>query len=53
MDLLKEALEPRWVTVQVTPAAGVRAMSLDDTAGPSASGAKPTLCSRAMWSELI
>jgi hypothetical protein len=23
MDLLKEALEPRWVTVQVTPAASV------------------------------
>jgi hypothetical protein len=24
MDLLKEALEPRWVTVQITPAASVR-----------------------------
>jgi len=31
MDLLKEALEPRWVTVQVTPAASVRAVSLEDT----------------------
>jgi hypothetical protein len=33
MDPLKEALEPSWVTVQVTPAAGVRALSLDDTVG--------------------
>jgi hypothetical protein len=31
MDLLKEALEPRWVTVQITPAASVRAVSLEDT----------------------
>jgi hypothetical protein len=31
MDLLKEALEPRWVTVQLEPAASVRALSLDDT----------------------
>jgi len=28
-----EALEPRWVTVQVTPAASVRAVSLEDTVG--------------------
>ncbi len=33
MDLLKEALEPRWVTVQITPAASVRAVSLEDTVG--------------------
>jgi hypothetical protein len=33
MDLLKEALEPRWVTVQIAPAASVRALSLDDTVG--------------------
>ena len=33
MDLLKEALEPRWVTVQVTPAASVRTVSLEDTVG--------------------
>jgi Nucleotidyl transferase AbiEii toxin, Type IV TA system len=33
MDLLKEALEPRWVTVQVTPVASVRAVSLEDTVG--------------------
>ena len=33
MDLLKEALEPRWVTVQLAPAASVRALSLDDTVG--------------------
>jgi len=33
MDLLKEALEPRWMTVQVTPAASVRAVSLEDTVG--------------------
>jgi hypothetical protein len=31
MDLLKEALEPRWVTVQITAAASVRAVSLEDT----------------------
>jgi hypothetical protein len=36
MDLLKEALEPRWVTVQVTPAASVRAVSLEDTVGLTA-----------------
>ena len=29
----KEALEPRWVTVRVTPAASVRAVSLEDTVG--------------------
>ncbi|HEY3907990.1 MAG TPA: nucleotidyl transferase AbiEii/AbiGii toxin family protein, partial [Streptosporangiaceae bacterium] len=33
MDLLKEALEPRWVTVQIPGAASVRALSLDDTVG--------------------
>jgi hypothetical protein len=33
MDLLKEALEPRWVTVQITEGASVRALSLDDTVG--------------------
>lgn len=33
MDLLKEALELSWVTVQITPSAGVRALSLDDTVG--------------------
>jgi hypothetical protein len=33
MDLLKEALEPRWVTVRITPAASVRAVSLEDTVG--------------------
>jgi hypothetical protein len=33
MDLLKEALEPRWVTVELAPAASVRALSLDDTVG--------------------
>ena len=33
MDLLKEALEPRWVTVQITPAVSVRAVSLEDTGG--------------------
>jgi hypothetical protein len=33
MDLLKEALEPRWITVQITPAATVRAVSLEDTVG--------------------
>jgi hypothetical protein len=33
MDLLKEALEPSWVTVQITEAATVRALSLDDTVG--------------------
>ncbi len=33
VDLLKEALEPRWVTVQITDAASVRAVSLEDTVG--------------------
>jgi nucleotidyltransferase AbiEii toxin of type IV toxin-antitoxin system len=33
MDLLKEALEPCWVTVELAPAASVRALSLDDTVG--------------------
>jgi hypothetical protein len=33
MDLFKEALEPRWVTVQITPAASVWAVSLEDTVG--------------------
>ncbi len=33
MDLLKEALEPRWVTVQITPGVSVRAVSLEDTVG--------------------
>lgn len=33
MDLLKEALEPRWITVQITNAASIRALSLDDTVG--------------------
>ena len=33
MDLLKEALGPRWVTVQVTSTASVRAVSLEDTVG--------------------
>lgn len=33
MDLLKEALGPRWVTVQITPAASVRAVSFEDTVG--------------------
>jgi hypothetical protein len=33
MDLLKEALEPRWVSVQLGPAASVRALSLDDIVG--------------------
>jgi hypothetical protein len=33
MDLLKEALEPRWVTAQITEAATVRALSLEDTVG--------------------
>ena len=33
MDLLKEALEPRWVTVQITDAVSVRAASLEDTVG--------------------
>ena len=33
MDLLKEALEPRRVTVQITPAVSVRAVSLEDTVG--------------------
>jgi hypothetical protein len=33
VDLLKEALEPRWVTVQITDAESVRAVSLQDTVG--------------------
>jgi hypothetical protein len=33
MDLLKEALEPRWVTAQITLTASVRAVSLEDTVG--------------------
>jgi hypothetical protein len=33
MDLLKEALEPRWITVQISPSASVRAVSLEDTVG--------------------
>jgi Nucleotidyl transferase AbiEii toxin, Type IV TA system len=33
MDLLREPLEPRWVTVQITPAASVQAVSLEDTVG--------------------
>lgn len=33
MDLLKEALEPRWVTVQLGSATSVKALSLDDTVG--------------------
>jgi hypothetical protein len=33
MDLLKEALEPGWATVQITGAASVRALSLKDTVG--------------------
>jgi Nucleotidyl transferase AbiEii toxin, Type IV TA system len=33
VDLLKEALEPRWVTVQITAAVSVRAVSLEDTVG--------------------
>ena len=33
MDLLKEALDPRFVTVQVTARTSVRALSLEDTAG--------------------
>jgi hypothetical protein len=33
VDLLKEALEPRWVTVQVASAASLRAVSLDDAVG--------------------
>ena len=45
MDLLKEALEPRWVTVQVTPATSVRAVSLEDRQAvqqhPQVSGRKP------------
>ena len=41
MDLLKEALEPRWVTVQITPAASVRAVSLEDTAGVGRAGGGP------------
>ena len=33
MDLPKETLEPQWVMVQITPAASVRAVSLEDTVG--------------------
>lgn len=33
IDLLKEALEPSCVTVQITPAASVRALSLEDAVG--------------------
>jgi predicted nucleotidyltransferase component of viral defense system len=33
VDLLKEALEPRWVTVQITDAVSVRAVSFEDTVG--------------------
>lgn len=33
MDLLKEALEPSFVTVQVTAMTSVRALSLEDTVG--------------------
>jgi hypothetical protein len=33
IDLLKEALGPRWITVQLTPGASVRAVSLDDAVG--------------------
>jgi hypothetical protein len=33
IDLIKEALEPRWITVQLGPAASVRALPPDDTAG--------------------
>lgn len=33
MDLLKEALEPSFATVQVTAVASVRALSLEDTVG--------------------
>ena len=33
MDLLKEALDPRFVTVQVTARTSVRALSLEDTVG--------------------
>ncbi len=33
VDLLKEALEPTWVTVQITAAVSVRAVSLEDTVG--------------------
>jgi hypothetical protein len=33
MDLLKEALGPRWVAVQITPAASMRAVSFEDTVG--------------------
>ena len=36
MDLLKEALGPRWITVQLTPGASVRAVSLDDAVGLTA-----------------
>jgi len=33
MDLLKEALDPRFITVQITAAASVRALSLEDAVG--------------------
>ena len=33
VDLLKEALEARWVMVQITVAVSVRAVSLEDTVG--------------------
>jgi hypothetical protein len=33
MDLLKEALGPRWITVQLAGGASVRALSLDDAVG--------------------
>ena len=33
IDLLKEALDPRFVTVQVTARTSVRALSLEDTVG--------------------
>jgi hypothetical protein len=33
IDLLKEALGPRWITVQLTPGASVRVVSLDDAVG--------------------
>jgi Nucleotidyl transferase AbiEii toxin, Type IV TA system len=33
MDLLKEALEPSWVTAKIAPGVSVQALSLDDTVG--------------------
>jgi hypothetical protein len=51
MDLLKEALEPRWVTVQITPAASVRAVSLEDTVGLKARAWRTSVSlSFARWS---